>query len=286
MFNSSHENDPMGYMYVCESFSSDNGIKNLDSKKTADVFYITFDTNLQDFDVKNRNQRYYDAQNIWECIQSEKIQSLLRTNGWCGEYDHQQPEKVGEKRSPERIQNVPPLKECFIISKPRLEGNILKAHIQSSQGAIGEKFAKDILTGWLPQFSCRAIATMIMKNGKPYVQVRRLITYDGVKFPSHEIAHATSKPELTTKSFTESVIDTAKEKINGIMVPLKEILMDVGKTDINTQMILESFDLPMDNLMGFDESRQHVIIKDDNNMIYSNINPDTAKKVNDFFGSF
>ena len=51
-------------------------------------------------------------------------------------------------------------------------------------------------------------------------------------------------------------------------------------------MILESFDLPMDNLMGFDESRQHVIIKDDNNMIYSNINPDTAKKVNDFFGSF
>ena len=72
MFNSSHENDPMGYMYVCESFSSDNGIKNLDSKKTADVFYITFDTNLQDFDVKNRNQRYYDAQNIWECIQSEK----------------------------------------------------------------------------------------------------------------------------------------------------------------------------------------------------------------------
>ena len=33
---------------------------------------IEYYTNLQDFDVKNRNQRYYDAQNIWECIQSEK----------------------------------------------------------------------------------------------------------------------------------------------------------------------------------------------------------------------
>ena len=45
-----------------------------DESIKEDGFYITFDTNLQDFDVKNRNQRYYDAQNIWECIQSEKIQ--------------------------------------------------------------------------------------------------------------------------------------------------------------------------------------------------------------------
>ena len=286
MFNSAHENDPMGYVYIGESFSSDSEIKNIDTKKTADIFYVTFDTNLQDFDVKNRNQRYYSGDNIWECIQSEKIQSLLRTNGWCGEYDHPQPEKAGEKLSPERIQNVPPIKECFIISKPRMEGNILKAHIQSSQGAIGEKFAKDILAGWIPQFSCRAIANMISKNGKPYVQVRRLITYDGVKFPSHAIAHATSKPEVTTKSFTESVIDTVTEKINDIIIPLKDILLDVGRSDVNTQMILESFDLPMEDLCGFDKERKHVIIKDDNNYIYSNINPETVKKVNDFFTSF
>ena len=73
MFNSAHENDPMGYVYIGESFSSDSEIKNIDTKKTADIFYVTFDTNLQDFDVKNRNQRYYSADNIWECIQSEKI---------------------------------------------------------------------------------------------------------------------------------------------------------------------------------------------------------------------
>lgn len=284
-----NDNDPMGYMYISESFASDSAIQNIDSKKSSDIFYVTFDTNLQDFDVQNRNHRYYDAQNIMDCIKSEKIQSLLRTNGWCGEYDHPQPTKAGEKLSPERIQNVPPERECFIISSPRLEGNVLKAHIQSSQGQIGEKFAKDILAGWVPQFSCRAIASMISKAGKPYVQVKRLITYDGVKFPSHAIAHAISKPVATIKSITESVgvtMESATEVINDIMVPLKDILTDIGKTDVNTQMILESFDLSMDNMIGISNDRRHAIIRDENNIIYSNIDPTTVKKVNDFFTSF
>jgi hypothetical protein len=78
------EDTPLGYMYISESFSSDSGIKNIDSKRSNDLWYVTFDTNLQDFDVMNRNKRYYDASNIMECIQSEKIQSLLRTGGWFG----------------------------------------------------------------------------------------------------------------------------------------------------------------------------------------------------------
>ena len=78
------DNTPMGYMYISESFSSDNEIKNIDAKHSSDLFYVTFDTNLQDFDVENRNKRYYDASNIMDCIRSEKIQSMLRCGGWFG----------------------------------------------------------------------------------------------------------------------------------------------------------------------------------------------------------
>lgn len=130
---------------------------------------------------------------------------------------------------------------------------------------------------------------MVSKNGKPYVIVKRLITYDGVTYPSHEIAHATSGPKVTTKSFTEKVgdtINTVTEKINDIMIPLKDILIDVGTKDVNTQVILESFDLPLENLVGFDGERKHVIIRDDDNRIYADISPETAKRVNDFFTSF
>ena len=286
------DENPLGYMYISESFGGDNVVKNLDSnscKKHPDLFYVTFDTNLQDFDVKNRNQRYYDASNIMECIQSEKIQSQLRTGGWFGEFDHPAPEKAGEKLSPERIQNVPPKYRAFKIMDPKLVGNVLTAKIQSAQGEIGEGFGKEVLAGWIPQFSARAIATMVSKNGKPYVMVRKLITYDAPWYPSHKIAHATSDPKVVTKSFTESVndcIETAKEKINGVMIPLKEILQDIGKTDITTGLILESFDLSIDNLCGFNETKDKIIIRDEGNMIYANISPESVKRVNDFFTSF
>ncbi len=279
----------MGYVYINESFSSGNDIKNVDTNHHPDIFYVTFDTNLQDFDVENRNKRYYDASNIMECIHSEKIQSLLRSGGWFGEYSHPSPLIAGQKLSPERIQDVPPECRAFKIMNPKLVGNVLTAKIQSAQGAVGEGFGKEVLAGWIPQFSVRAIAHMVSRHGKPYVIVRRLITYDAPWYPSHAIAHATSSPVVTTKSFTESVhdtIDTVKDKINDVMVPLKEILEDVGRTDVNANMIMEAFDLGMDSLVGFDAEKKHVMIRDENNVIYANINPETVKKVNDFYHSF
>jgi hypothetical protein len=177
MFLLMNNDTPLGYVYISESFG-DSSIRNVDTCKRNDLFFVTFDTNLQDFDVENRNHRYYDMDNIRECIQSDKIQSMLRCGGWFGEFDHPAPEKAGEKLSPERIQNVPPEKRAFKIMSPRFTGNVLQAKIQSAQGEVGESFGKEVLAGWQAQFSCRAIANMISKNGKPYVMVKRLITYD------------------------------------------------------------------------------------------------------------
>ena len=283
-----NEDNAMGYVYISESFT-DGNIKNVDTCKKADLFYVTFDTNLQDFDVENRNHRYYDGKNIWDCIMSERIQSELRTGGWFGEFEHPAPEKVGDKLSPERIRNVPPEKRAFKIMNPKIESNVLKAKIQSAQGAVGEGFGKEVLAGWIPQFSCRAIANMVNRCGKPYVMVKQLITYDAPWFPSHAIAHATSSPEVHTKSFTESVQDfkeSVTDIINGVMIPLKEILVDIGHKDVNTQIILESFDLGMENLIGFDDSKKHVLIKDENNIIYANLDPAQVKRVHEFYQSF
>lgn len=298
------DNDTMmGYIYVSESLNDDStlAIKNMDVTNSNSLFYVTFEANLQDFDVMNRNQRYYDADNIWECIQSEKIQSLLKSGGWFGEFEHPAPLIQGEKLSPERIQNVLPEKRAFKIMNPKIIGNTLTAKIQSAQGPVGEGFGKEVLAGWVPQFSARAIAHMISKNGKPYVMVKRLITYDAPWYPSHKRAHmtsnakVTSEPILATESVNESDISSliygtsnidVNDIINGVTVSLKEILEDVGKTDINAELIMEAFDLSPENMIGFDTSKRHVIMRDENNIIYANINPNTVKKVNDFYSSF
>lgn len=273
--------ESMGMIYINESTTPSevfNVTESTDS--TNNIFFVRFDTNLQDFDVENRNHRYYDGDNVMDRIDHDpKIQSLLKTNGWYGEYDHPVSDVVGKKLSPERIQNVPPMQQAFRIENPRRVGNVLQATIQSANGKIGEKFGKDILTGWLPQFSCRAIANMISKNGKPYVNVRKIITYDGVTYPSHAIAHGISKPKVSTADVAtmESVSD---------IIPLTEILKDVGNTDPNVQAICEAFDLSIDNFIGFDETKEHTIIRDENNLIYADINPNTVRRVNDFYNSF
>lgn len=283
-------NEDMGLMYISENSVGDSSsISNIDTYNKNGIFYVTFDTNLQSFGDINRNQRSYTADNIWDCIQSEKIQCLLRDGCWFGEFNHPTAEYKDQPLSPERIQDVPPLLRTFKIMNPKVVGNLLQAKIQSAQTDIGRDFAKEILAGWIPSFSCRAIASLKMIGGKPTVIVRRLITYDSVWYPSHKAAHAISSPKAIMKKInmvTESAVDNVKERIDSVMIPLKEILESVGKTDVNTQMILESFDLPMDSLTGFDKSRSHVIIKDKDNTIYSNISPETKHKVDDFFNSF
>jgi len=283
--------EDMGYVYISENTLADQHrkVSNIDTFNKDGVFYIRFDTNLQSFGDMNRNQRSYIGDNIWQCIQADKIQCLLRDGCWFGEFDHPTPEFKGQQLSPERIQTVPPKYRCFKIMRPKLVGDLLQSTVQSAQTDIGIGWAKEILAGWIPSFSLRAIASLKLMNNKPTVIARKVITYDSVWYPSHERAHAISAPRAfmkTVNAVTESVKDGVNHALDSVIVPLKEILESVGNKDVNTQMILESFDLDIDALSGFDNTRDHAIIKDEMNTIYVKISPDTKKRVDDFFSSF
>lgn len=80
--------------------------------------------------------------------------------------------------------------------------------------------------------------------------------------------------------------NTIKRKSEDVLIPLKEILEYVSNKDVNTQMIMESFDLSQEDLIGFDKSYNHAAIKCDNNVIYAKISPETAKEVKSFLASF
>lgn len=284
--------EDMGMVYISESGSIMDDQKlasNVQTFNQNGIFYVTFDTNLQSFGDMNRNKRSYMLDNVWDCLQQEKIQCLLRDGCWFGEFDHPTPEYQGQKLSPERIQNVPPKYRTFKIMKPRKAGNILQGTIQTAQTDLGIGMGKEILCGWIPSFSLRAIASLKMINGKPVVVVRRVITYDCVWYPSHKVAHAITPAVPHVKKInavTESAEDVIHRGMDTVIIPLKEILESVGKNDVNTQVILESFDLPMESLTGFSEDHSKVIIKDEYNTIYANISPKTKKRVDDFFSSF
>ena len=287
-----YNDEDLGYVFISESSVSDEykSISNVDVKNSDNLFYITFHTNLQSFGDINRNRRRYLGDNVWDRIKNDnRIQCFLRDGCWFGEFEHPAPEYTDKKMTPQRMQLVLPNNRAFKIMRPNLAGNVLEADIQSAQGPVGEGFGKEVLAGWIPSFSLRAIAALKMYQNVPTVFVRKVITYDSVWYPSHEIARATTKPHAhleNIRNFTESVKDNIAASVRNVMVPLKEILESVGKTDVNTQMILESFELTDENLYGFSENHRHVIIKDEDNTIYANISPKTKKRVDDFFNSF
>ena len=127
----------------------------------------------------------------------------------------------------------------------------------------------------------------MLKNNKPVVNVRKIITYDWVLYQSHREADQITSEPTTFVNKTVNTVNTVTENTSeDVAIPLKEILQSVGHTDANAQLIMESFDLTYDDIVGFTPDHKNVIIRDNNNMIYCNIDPTTRNKVNDFFRSF
>ena len=75
------EFDPIADLYVCEKTSQiDNTVSSLDVRKAGGDTVARFDTTLQSLDVMNRNGRMYLGENVWQAIQTEENQTLIRGN--------------------------------------------------------------------------------------------------------------------------------------------------------------------------------------------------------------
>ena len=88
-------------------------------------WWIEFDTILHLFEFMNRNTRQYLGDNIMECLNLDKIQSMLATDDWFGEMDHPYPAIKGENLSEKRIRTIELSRRSHKIRNPRREGNKL-----------------------------------------------------------------------------------------------------------------------------------------------------------------
>ena len=283
--------DLEGFMYLAEQTTpEDYPIENLQVVDKNGVFFVTFDTCLHSFEVINRNNRQYISSNIQECFQTERILSMLQDRAWFGEMDHPLQKYKDKPLSPERIQSIEMERRSHKILDPNFKSNLLLARIETASGTeAGRGMANEIIQGLVPAFSCRAIAGIRLINGKPTVVVRKVITYDWVLYPSHKEAHIIGDANgavKTIKTITESAVDKVREYSKDILLPLKEVLENVGHRDVNTQLIMESFELSQEDMLGFTNDLSHMIVKDGMNTIYAKISPESVNEVKDFYSSF
>lgn len=261
----------LGFVYLKEDVSPDiPSVSNIQICDKPNIFYVEFDATLQSFGVMNRNHRMYNQENVWYCIQhDEKIQDLLKNNSWFGEMDHPTPRLKGEELSPERIMNALQGNTSHKIMSPYCKGNLINARIQTDAGTeAGMNMAKKIIQGMTPRFSARALAELKNVNGTPTVNMKKLITYDWVLYPSHVEAHSNTAPKAIVKS-VETVTEAAKPEIVTIMpvIPIKEICEYAMQKSQNCQVITEAFEITPEDL-GFTEDQSHLLIKEAGGSVY------------------
>lgn len=232
-------------------------------------FYLTFDAVLQSFGVMNRNQRMYEADNIMDRINNDDyIQSMLRLNSWMGEIDHPAATKEGETLTINRISNPDMKLTSHYIRKPRLNGNLLEATIQTdSSNEHGMNMAIKIVDGKIvPCFSARVLGALTHKGGKPVVNVRKLITYDWVLYPSHREAEA-----KITQPIQESVQQAAK-LANSVVIFLPELAKMATAGSREASWLCESFGLSMNDIVGVTATGNSIVLTENENVYIQPIN--------------
>lgn len=260
------------FCYIREqtSFPSDyNGNFGYKIFNRGDRFYLIFDAVLQSFGVMNRNNRMYEASNIMDKINNDDyIQSMLRQNSWMGEIDHPAPIREGEQLTINRISNPDMKLTSHYIRKPRLNGNLLEATIQTdSSNKHGMNMAIKIVDGKIiPCFSARVLGALTNKGGKPVVNVRKLITYDWVLYPSHKEAEG-----KITQPIQESVNEASKYSGTTIIF-LPELAKMAVDNSKEASWLCESFGLSIDDIIGVTSTGNSVVLTENNNVYIQPIN--------------
>jgi hypothetical protein len=212
-----------------------------------------FDATLQTFNCYNRMGRRYDAQNLDSVIKNdERIQTLLRQNKWEQELSHPSPRVKGEQLSDIRMTIPKELNVCSYISKPRLEGDRYRGHITTQATNDAGKYVTSLILdqGGVPSYSVRLLGNMIpnARPNSPNIRVNKVITFDCVSFPSHHDANADITPRVMTEGYQMNL--EGDENGYGRVVFLQELAQYCADKDENMNVIMESFEISLDEITG------------------------------------
>ena len=249
--------------------------------------YLIFEAVLQSFGVRNRNGREYDAKNIMDKIENDEyINDQLKKNCWMGEIDHPSAQCQGSELTMQRIANPCIEKTSHYIRRPKLNGNLLEAKIQTDSSTdAGMNMAIKIVDGKIvPCFSARVLGALENRNGRPVVNVRKLITYDWVLYPSHREAEARINQPLQ-----ESAASFGTE-LNGRLIYFPQLAQMAAKSSKETEMLCESFGLDISDVTGVTNTGNSIVIQENKNIYIqpltsSNLRKNTRSLLTDWLNS-
>lgn len=269
---------------ILESFAEPAPIKKLQSiKHELGLWTVKFYTHLQDFDVKNRNRRIYTSDAMLPALQSPILRELMMKGAWIGEYDH--PTLIGCKNTQEAVQRIGAYSQqnkCHRILSIDTTRSGVDGWIETTPLGMGQEFAASIVCGQEPAFSLRALARINKtQSGDQLINTQpRVITYDAVVLPSHQIAYRdTSKPitinngqedRIVRESFdifnSSELPDVIPNKDNSFKLTLESLNSFIAMESTNIKMISDQFEISTESLNVTNDMKSAII--KDNDVTY------------------
>ena len=150
-----------------------------------------------------------------------------------------------------RQQTIDPNNVVAYLLDVWTEGDFVKGYVRGSNLPIGEAFNQDLLDGFIPAWSLRALGRIEETRNGAEVKGINIITYDRVYYPSHPEAYTDG---IVSESVTDSGIILPKTPMpkrdklveeNGIIVPIvnQQIIDCINQESMNFKTIKESFDV-------------------------------------------
>lgn len=201
---------------------------------------------LQEANEKNRNGRFYDSRDLFPQLTAPRTLELLRTGNLRAENGHPLSKELV------RQQTIDPDKTVAIFLKLWTEGNFIKATFQGTNDARGEEFNKDLLCGFSPSWSLRALGTIQNTARGAEVKGIKIITWDRVIYPSHPRAYTDG---IISESAGVGINDKEsnvflEQNDKGILIPItnESVINYIKSESANFKAIKESYDLLYDNI--------------------------------------
>lgn len=237
----------IGYA-ICENLSQVKDMKIIDKTPSGKPIGQGI---LQEVEEDNRNGRYYEKNELFPQLKTERTLELLKTGNFKGENGHPMTNDI------KRQATIDPNNVCVKFLDLWTEGNFIMAKFTGTNNALGESFNQDMLDGELPSFSLRALGSIQNKRGHACVKNIKLITWDRVIYPSHKRAYMqglVNESGIIVPETSKLFID---EDYHGFVTPItnEKVISMLKQESANVNFVMENFSGIYESIQLLDNGR-------------------------------
>lgn len=238
-------------------------IKNVEVFDKNSLFYLRFESVLQDFNVKNRNNRIYVGTAMVPSLNADHIMELESKQSWFGEAGHPMTDDI------KRILTIDPKLISHKIVSHDVNTSRCTGVIETLDNEYGRQMTKSILQGMEPAFSLRALAPIVKDaSGTSLVKTKaHVVTYDWVIFPSHKAAYRdTTKP---VEKIVKKVMENGNVVNECTITPVQESMIKdfISLESVNVKLVSNVCEVALESMTLSDDFR-NVILREDGHTFF------------------